>query len=102
MVAYSSLDTMATSIRLFTAMMLGLTLSGFSDPASLSFSSQQASTPQASAIQKSEQKSTKLVETEAPKPNSPDQNGNYRIGGSVVAPKVIHSVEPKIAKKIEK
>src|SRR3954453_12667002 len=92
---------MTISIRLSTLTILGLILSGPSSSPS-TFSSGQAATSPSAAAPQSVEKEAKVDATEVPKSNSPDQNGNYRIGGNVVAPKVIHSVEPKIAKKDRK
>jgi len=93
---------MASFFRLSSAILLGLALSSFSYSATFSSSSQETTTPQASAIQQPEQTSTKTDEAKTPEPNSPDQNGTYRIAGNVVPPRVIHSVEPKIPKKDRK
>jgi TonB family protein len=88
--------------RLSTAILLGLTLSSSSHSASLSSSNQQLATAQTGTTQQTEQTSLESDKAKASAPDTPDQNGTYRIGGNVVAPTVIHSVKPQIAKKDRK
>ena len=85
-------------IRLFISILLCLALSGFGY-AQTSSSGQQSTMPQAGTVHQSVQTGTSPDEPDDPPYNSPDQNGNYRVKGDVIAPRLVHQVEPNLSKQ---
>ena len=65
----------------------------------LTFSTISHAAIQSAAIPQTDSNAKPVDHATAP---NPDQNGIYKVGGNVLPPKLIYSVEPKIAKKDHK
>jgi hypothetical protein len=89
---------MSTLVKLGFASLIAVWMIPATSLASQSPASQQT-TPAPSA--EADKQTNAPAKAGQPRPN-PDASGKYHVGDGVAAPKLIHSVQPKWSKKVQK